>query len=304
MPSTDRPASNDAGFSLVEVLISLVLMALVIGTALAGLDDTARLHRVVGNRTEMHSAVRGATELMQQEIGQAGHIALPQPIALTAAIAGPGSATVSVNTPTGLFVGATAVVGADDATETVTVTALTGTTFTAAFLNPHPNGAPVLLVGGFASGVVPPSMANGSTGFVLKLYGDTDDDGNLKYVEYVCDVANNRLYRNVMAWNAASKPALTEDHLLLGNVIANPGGTPCFTYQTEVVNGTTFVTGVAVTLSVRSQQIDRFANDYLQATKTLLNVAPRNVFLLWTMASIGVTTRLQPMPPSVQALLP
>ena len=41
-----------------------------------------------------------------------------------------------------------------------------------------------------------------------------------------------------------------------------------------------------------------------QATKTLLNVSPRNIFLIWSMVSIGVTNRLQPMPPTVTALLP
>jgi hypothetical protein len=43
---------------------------------------------------------------------------------------------------------------------------------------------------------------------------------------------------------------------------------------------------------------------FQEATKTLLNVSPRNIFHVWTMASIGVHTRHQPMPPSVLALLP
>ena len=122
--------------------------------------------------------------------------------------------------------------------------------------------------------------------------------------EYTCDFATNNLYRNVVAWNAASKPALTEELVLLNNVIANPGNTPCFTYQTEVVNFVTYVTGVAVTLSVRSQQIDVYSKQTLAATKTLLNVSPRNIFLVWSMASIGITNRLQPMPPTIVALLP
>ena len=52
--------------------------------------------------------------------------------------------------------------------------------------------------------------------------------------------------------------------------------------------GQTFVTGVAVTLSVRSQQRDHYSKTFQQATKTLLNVSPRNIFLVWTMVSIGV----------------
>jgi hypothetical protein len=124
------------------------------------------------------------------------------------------------------------------------------------------------------------------------------------YVEYTCDLTAKKLYRNVMAWNAATKPVVTEGMALLNNVIANPGGAPCFTYQTQLVTGTTFVTGVAVTLSVQSQQKDVYSKQFQQATKTLLNVSPRNIFLVWTMASIGITNRLQPMPPAILALLP
>ena len=147
-------------------------------------------------------------------------------------------------------------------------------------------------------------MANGSTGTVLKLYGDVNDDGQMQYIEYTCDTANNNLYRNVMAWDAVAKPVKTPEMILLNNIVANPGNAPCFTYQSEVVTGNTFVTGVAVTLSVRSQQKDHFSKAYQQATKTLLNVSPRNIFLVWSMVSIGVTTRLQPMPPSILNLLP
>ena len=57
-------------------------------------------------------------------------------------------------------------------------------------------------------------------------------------------------------------------------------------------------------LSVRSQQKDQFSKTYQQATKTLLNVSPRNIFLVWSMVSIGVTNRLQPMPASILTLLP
>jgi len=71
-----------------------------------------------------------------------------------------------------------------------------------------------------------------------------------------------------------------------------------------VETGNTYETGVAVTLSVRSQQKDQFSKTYQQATKTLLNVSPRNIFLVWSMVSIGVTNRLQPMPASILALLP
>lgn len=299
-PATVR---SDAGFSLTEALIATAILLVLFGTSINSLRQTTELSRTVGNRNEMHSSVRGATELLQQEIGQAGRVALPGPIVMLFAMTAVGPQTVTVNTTTGLFVGAQVVVGTGQQSETVTITALTPTSITADFKVIHNAAEFVTILGGFTSGVVPPSMTNGSTGNVLKIYGDINDDGVMVYAEYTCDFTANNLYRNVMAFDAASKPAVTQEMVLLNNVIANPGNAPCFTYQTEIVNGVTYVTGVAVTLSVRSQQLDANFKTQLQATKTLLNVSPRNIFLVWSMASVGVTNRLQPMPPTVLALL-
>jgi hypothetical protein len=295
--------ARDAGFSLTEALISVALMLVLFGSALPALRQTTFLSHTVGNRSEMHGSVRGATELMQQEIGQAGRITLPGPVALAGTTVA-GVNTVALTSTAGLFPGAQIIVGTGELAETVTVTALDTATVTATFGLVHASGEPVQVLGAFASGVVPPSMTDGSTGTVLKLYGDLNDDGQMVYLEYTCDMQTGQLYRNVMPWNAVGKPALTQEMVLLTNVIPNPGGAPCFTYQTETVTTTTFVTGVAVTLSVRSQQRDMYSKQFQQATKTLLNVSPRNIFLVWSMRSIGITNRLQPMPPSILALLP
>lgn len=307
MPTNQTSATpsrrSDAGFSILEALISVAVLLLLFGSAMNGMNQTTIMSRTVGNRAEMHGSVRGATELMQQEIGQAGRVTLPGPISLAGAVA-KGTATVSLSTATGLFPGAKVVVGAGDLSETVQLTAIAGNDVTGTFTVDHAAGEPVQILGGFGTGVVPPSMPNGSTGTVLKIYGDINDDGNMLYVEYTCDTNANLLYRNVMPWNAGAKPALTNEMVLLNNVIPNPGNAPCFTYQSEVVTTDTFVTGVAVTLSVRSQQRDYYSKDFQQATKTLLNVSPRNIFLVWTMVSIGVTNRYQPMPPTILALLP
>ena len=298
--STDR---SQAGFSLTEALIATAAMLILFSAATNGLNQTVTFSRTTTNRAEMHGSVRGATELMQQEIGQAGRVALPGPIALAGAVTKGTAQTVALTTAAGLFNGAQVVVGTGSQAETVAIT-LAGTSITGNFTVDHIAGEPVQIYGGFGTGVVPPTQTNGSTGWVLKLYGDVNDDGSMLYVEYTCDIATTSLYRNVMNWNAASKPALTPGMVLLNNVIANPGNAPCFTYQVEDVAGLKFVTGVAVTLSVRSQQRDQYSKTFQQATKTLLNVSPRNIFLVWTMVSIGVTNRLQPMPPSVLALLP
>jgi type II secretory pathway pseudopilin PulG len=294
---------QDHGFSLTEALIATAVLLLLFSAAMPAFNQTLMFNRTVGDLSEMHGSVRGATELMQQEIGQAGRVALPGPITLAAAVA-KGSQTVALSTTTGLFVGAQILVGAGDQAETVAITAMTSPSVTAVFGIAHAAAEPVQLLGGFVTGVVPPGMANGSTGFVLKLYGDINDDGLMVYVEYTCNLVNKKVYRNVMAWDAASKPAVTESMALLNNVVANPGNAPCFTYETQTVLANTYVTGVAVTLSVESQQVDLYSKVKNQATKTLLNVSPRNIFLAWSMASIGITNRLQPTPPTVLVLLP
>ncbi len=139
---------------------------------------------------------------------------------------------------------------------------------------------------------------------MLKLFGDVNSNGQMVYVEYTCDTGNRRLSRNMVAWDAPAKPAWTPAMILLSNVVPNPGGSPCFSYQTEVVAGNTYVTAVAITLSVQTQTIDPITRQFQVETKTLLNVSPRNVFHTWQMASMLETNRIQPMPPTILALLP
>ena len=293
---------RDAGFSLPELLVSVTIMLVLMGTVTSLLINAAQANRSVWNRTEMHSAVRGATELMQQEVGQAGLVGLPGTPTLTGGVA-MGAQTVSVSSSTGMFVGEQLVIGTGEQAETVTLTAVSAGNMTANFSAAHAAGSPVQAIGGFPSGIVPPNMANGSTGAVLKLFGDVNSDGSMVYVEYTCDTANRRLYRNVTGFAAMIKPPLAQALVLLSNIVASPNGTPCFSYQTAVVNGNTYVLDVAITLTVQTQERDPVTGQFQTETKTLLNVSPRNVFNVWTLASIGETNRIQPMPASIASLI-
>jgi len=313
---TSKSHRSDAGFSFIELLISMGIVLLIVGAVTDGLLQTTTTTRMTWNRTEMHSGVRGVTELLQQEVGQAGFVSVPAgpPITLGTAVAAAGAQTVSLSSVAGMFVGEKLVIdsGCADALipctsllETVAITALNSgaNQITATFAGPHNAGVPVSVQGGFASGIVPTSVANGSTGTLLKLYGDINSDGNMVYIEYTCDTVNHRLYRNVMAWDAAAKPALTTAMILLDNIMPNPAAAPCFSYQTATVLGTDFVTDVAITLTVQTQEIDPITHQHQFETKTLLNVSPRNVFNVWELASMSLNDRVQPMPPSVLNLL-
>jgi prepilin-type N-terminal cleavage/methylation domain-containing protein len=327
-----RTTHNQAGFSLAELLIAMTVMLLISGAAMTALLKMMSTQATIWNRTQMHSGIRGATEVLQQEVGQAGRITLPGATAVTLAnTLASGSTTpqtVNVSSAAGMFVGQKLLIDSacfDTASpcatrqETVELTAVSGNQITAIFANPHNNGAPVKVIGAFSAGIIPPAgsptnFTNGSTGSVLKLFGDINGDGNMVYVEYTCDTTGGNLYRNQMAWNAGTKPAATASQILLSNIRANPDGSPCFTYQTATVsvqqaNGnppvlTHFVTDVAITLTVQTQLIDPVTKQFQTETKALLNVSPRNVFHAWTMASDDRRTRIQPTPASILALLP
>lgn len=315
------------GFSLIEMMVAMAVMLLISGAAVSALLKMSSAQATIWNRTQMHSGIRGATEVMQQEVGQAGRIALPNTIQLGTAITKNTTAqTVSVtctgtcasNTTavSGLFVGEKLTIDAgcsdtlDPCTSVQEVVALTGVdtsahTISAIFTENHALDAPVQVFGGFSAGVVPPSATNGSTGSVLKLFGDINADGSMVYVEYTCDTSTNHvLYRNSVAFDATSKPTPGDSQVLLGNVVANPNSSPCFTYQTSTVSGTDYVLDVAITLTVQTQQIDPVTKAYQTETKALLNVAPRNVFNAWELATLSIMDRVQATPPSVTSLLP
>ena len=296
---------GQSGFSLMEMMVSVFIVLVIAGTTMTAIFQMTKTESTIWNRTEMHSGVRSATELLQQEVGQAGRIALPSAVTLTAAVAA-GTQTVTVSSATGMFTGEQLTIDTGAIQETVALTNVVSSSnqITGIFTNAHASGAAVRVQGGFASGIVPTSTTNGSTGSILKLYGDINDDGSMVYVEYKCDTAGGNLYRNVMAFSAASKPAVTTSQILLNNIQPNPGGTACFTYQQKTVGADTYVLDVAITLTVQTQEKDLQTNTYQKETKALLNVSPRNVFDVWELASGGVTNRVQPMPASVTNLLP
>ena len=170
-------------------------------------------------------------------------------------------------------------------------------------------GARVMPAGGFAEGVIPTTKANGSTSTNLKIVGDINSDGTIMYVEYTCDWNAGRLYRNMMAYDAAAKPPLAVEQVLLDNLLPNPPdptgiARPCFTYDQRTINGNTYVINVAIMTTVRTDERDQTTGQFQTVTKALLNVAPRNVFNVWQVASLNYRSRIEPLPASVLALLP
>src|SRR5215470_14041563 len=319
------------GFSLLELLVALAILVIVAGTVISGMIRLTWSQSTITNRTQVHSSVRNATEMMQQEIGQAGRIAAQQGLQFTTAITVPaGSASVSA-TPTltttaatgastdGLYVGEQLIVdpsaniAAGYNEETVTITAINTTshTITATFSYSHAANTPVMVMGGFASGIIPPTSkyvfsgtgttntqltagtSDGSDGYTLKLYGDIYGDGTMYYVVYSCapNTAGNGTLKRYLVQDVVNGTAGTlgsSGSLLLDTLATNPlvNGTPapCFTYTTKdvavTINGgsvtQTFVVNVAVTLTIQTQSKDLQTNTAQTETKALLNISPRN----------------------------
>jgi prepilin-type N-terminal cleavage/methylation domain-containing protein len=268
-------SKRQGGFTLLETMVTLAILVVVGAIVMKGTVGMIKTHGTVMNRTALHTSVRSVTELLQQEIGQAGRVATPteggneckmtlgtavvtatpdNPVNLPVVI----SSTNCANPVAGLFNNEWIVVDAGlDAggvpqQESVRITCgnpCTNPVMGNGFMIPHAAGAPVSVQGSFSAGIVPPGMVCngapcGSSETVLKLLGDVNGDGSMVYVEYTCQPGTSSapglLYRNEMPWNAAAKPAPAPSMLLLTNLLSNPvdqnGNVfPCFQYQTKTV---------------------------------------------------------------------
>ena len=72
-----RFLAKQRGFSLIELMVALAILVSVSGVVLSGLVQMSYTQGMITNRTQMHASVRNATELLQQEIGQAGRATFP-----------------------------------------------------------------------------------------------------------------------------------------------------------------------------------------------------------------------------------
>jgi len=334
----DMNTKKQVGFTLIETMAALAVFLLVSSIVVSGLIQMMKTQGTVANRTEMHTAVRSATELLQQEIGQAGRITLPLavlPVTMIGPILkNPLPQTFAVSSTASMFPNMLLDIDAGQTFEVVTVTAVGAGTITAIFSKDHPTAPPatipVQVSGAFGTGIVPPDagLACATAGYIaypglpnnsgsncntLKLYGDVNGDGNVIYVEYKCDTTVNPgfLYRNEVlnAMNpGAVKPAVNPSMYLLNNVLLNPDKSGCFNYQIQnaPINGVSvpFVTDIAVTITVQTQVRDPQTGQFQPETKALLNITPRNVLYVWQAASLGEVPRDQQMPASITNLLP
>jgi hypothetical protein len=272
-------------------MFSIAILIVLSGAAMSALLAYQKIYKSLDLKTDVLAGLRGATELMSQEIGQAGLLNYPGTslAAPVAASLSPQAATL--NSTAGIFVGEKLLVDAGTAQEAITVSGVGSTTVAGIFQKSHDAGAPVNAVGVFPQGVL-----SSSTATQLQLLGDVNGDGTLVYVQYDCDLMAGTLSRSITPIAAVSAGP---PQILLTGLLANPNGAPCFQYRTAAAAGYTFVTNVGMTVTIQSPRVDPQTGEFVILANTYSSFSPRNVWAGLEMAQAGIYGSLQPIPPGV-----
>jgi hypothetical protein len=286
---------------LLELLAAMAVMLIVSGAIFSVLIAHQKSYTSTTMKANMHAGLRSATELLAQEIGQAGLLAPPcaspaatctTAITLQAAVSSSSSAqTVSVSSTTGMYVGEILQidVGSSNQEAVTLLSPIGSSTIKGIFANSHNSGALVTAVGVFPNGVLTTAAGNR-----LELFGDINGDGNMVYVRYDCDTTAGTLKRSVTPITAST---INTAEVLLYNLAQN--GTNCFQATTQSIAGYTLTTSVGVTLTLQTTEIDPQTGNYAQEKNTFSNLTPRNIVMGVTLSNASLTDHLQPTPQNV-----
>jgi prepilin-type N-terminal cleavage/methylation domain-containing protein len=312
MHGADHRSRREAGFSLLELLMSLAVLLIVSGAVIGGLSYSQKGYRSLQIRTSLQQAMRGAVELMVQEIGQAGlqpagvdADGLGAPLATVVASACSGSPATCIAAGTSsIHVTSVAAIYPNEwlwvdtsptldcypssvcehmQVQSVSAGSPATITFTAPFqynhvaqtINSTVYPTPIYGMGAYPQGVVPSGAtpSGGSTASQLELFGDINGTGNsLLAVIYACPSSYPGPFTRTLY------DATTGNQLSSSNLLSNV--TACqFTYQTQTPSflGIQVVTTVGLTITAQSQTNDPQTEQPVTLTKSFLNIQPRNV---------------------------
>ena len=244
----DESITRNKGFSLLELTCAMAILLVVGGAALYGLAVYQRSYSGTSVRQNMQSSVRTATELLQQEIGQAGAftgLGGNPSVTIAATIStGVQNVTLPAGYTSNMWVGEKLQVDLGANQETVAITAISGNVITATFTNSHPAPGNANTVISFA-GIFPNGILSTSDGTHLYIIGDVNGDGNLYYVAYTCTQSNTPPNYGTLMRSITLLPNNTaaQADTLVQNVTLNPDASACFSYQPTAsitVSGTTY----------------------------------------------------------------
>jgi Tfp pilus assembly protein PilW len=294
----DKRARQDEGFSLAELLVSLLILVPLLGAVVSLFTVAVNQHATEQSSSEATQEARAGMEMMIQEIAQAGsHMARTDVSTTTSAIIAPltSAQAVSVNSSTGFNVGDYVEVDVGGSEEEVQITALAAGSLSGVFRTAHSSGVPIRLFAlPYQSGVIPPAGlgANSSVAVTtLRFFGDLNGDGILCYVVYQYDSANAQITRSMTPITQTSmNPALP----LIRNIKSNSAQ---FTVNTDSMG---VITSVNVALTV--QNTVKSGTKYQETALSSRVVIPSAVAasnLLNEIQQFGGVNRLPPTPTNV-----
>jgi Tfp pilus assembly protein PilW len=288
--------ANEDGFSLLEMAASLTILLLICGVVFTALKSYQNAYYSQQMQADVHQDLRGAMELMSQEIGQAGLVPIPATLpTLSSAVTSSGSAqAVTVSSAVSFYQGEYVVVDTGAPQETVQLTAVNYTTnqISGIFTNNHASGATASGWGAFLYGILSGAASPGNN--TLELFGDINSTGHITYVQYDCNFSNGTLTRT--STDILNTSTTMNSKVVLINNLVN-GGTNCFQYTNGVpVGANTVYPTVAVTLTVQTTANDPQTGQPIQVTKTLLNINTRSVLAAIALSNAGATNEVQPTP--------
>src|SRR5262249_32534488 len=154
---TNRTSAED-GFSLTELLISLLVLLSVSSAAFSLFSVATGQHNTERSAAEMNQEARSALETIMMEVSQAGSHADFTTTASAPILAQVNAQAVPVASSTGFPVGDYIDIDPGLNNETVQVTAVGTNSVSAVFRIAHATGVPVVLFAQpYLTGVVPPA---------------------------------------------------------------------------------------------------------------------------------------------------
>src|ERR1051326_74625 len=147
---------NNAGVSLIELMISLVTLLIVSGSAFAVLSSYQKPSLATEQRADVHSGIRAAMELMTQEITQAGSLGSSGKTVHSSVTSGTVSQSVSLDpSAADVFDNEQLVIDTGSSQEVVTVQSHSPSTITVILTQNHSAGTSVTARGIFPEGILP-----------------------------------------------------------------------------------------------------------------------------------------------------
>lgn len=288
-------SSRQDGFSLTELLVSLLIMTTIMGAVLSLVTTAVNHHDTEQNAVDMNQGARSGLELMTTEIAQAGSHGDCQTTTTGAITGQAGDQPAGVASTNGLTVGDYVSVDTGDHNELVEITAMGSNSITGSFRASHASGVPVRLFAlPYLTGVIPPAgLGSNSSAAVTKLrfFGDVNGDGSLYYVEYTYDAANAQITRSMTPITQATRNAALP---IVNNVKPNSASFVLYTDNRGVITSVRLAFVVMATWKTGDRR-----QETTLSTKVVIPSVVAASDLLYEVTVYGGINRLPPTPAQV-----